>query len=225
MLGTWIIYISDRLLDGWRTLRPSEMRERHRFHLRHRCSLLIAGGCISAVLLWLIVECMSAQARREDTILFLIALVYFITIHFRPSNFRLEFPKELAVGCIFATATAVPAWSRLQRHPIALIGAIILFAILCWLNCTGIERWEDPEQFQHQNFRFVAMGMMICGIGSLSVAYHSHSRATQLYAAEAISAGLLLSLDRAQLKFTPMALRVAADLALLTPLLTVPWSS
>jgi hypothetical protein len=224
-LGTWIIYISDRLLDGWRTLRPSEMRERHHFHFRHRCSLLIAGGCISAVLLWLIVERMSVPARREDTILFLVALVYFMTIHSRPSNLRFAFPKELAVGSIFAAATAIPAWSRLQRHPVALIGAIILFAILCWLNCFGIERWENPEKFQHHNFRFVLMAMIICSIGGLLAAYYSNSRATQLYAAEAISAGLLLSLDSSQLKFTPMALRIGADLALLTPLLILPWSS
>jgi hypothetical protein len=223
-LGTWIIYISDRLMDGWRTLRPSEMRERHHFHFRHRYRLLIAGGCISAVLLWLIVEHMSVPARREDTILFLIALAYFITIHFWPPNLRVDFPKEFAVGSIFAAATAVPAWSRLQRHPLALIGAIILFAILCWLNCSGIERWENPERSQHRNFRFVLMAMMICSISGLLAAYHSHSRATQLYAAEAVSAGLLLSLDSSQLKFTPIALRIAADLALLTPLLILPWS-
>jgi len=28
-LGTWLIYIADRIIDGWKTLVPAEMRERH----------------------------------------------------------------------------------------------------------------------------------------------------------------------------------------------------
>jgi hypothetical protein len=224
-LGTWIIYIADRLLDGWHTLSPSEMRERHHFHLRHCRQLLIAGGCISTVLLWLIVARMPAPARREDTILFLSALAYFIAIHFRSANSKRWFPKELIVGSIFAAATAVPAWSRLQQHPSSLTIAVILFAALCWLNCSGIERWESLERFKHRNFRLIASLIVICGIASILATRHSHSPATPLYAAEATSASLILFLDWSQFRFTPMALRVAADLVLLTPLLTLPWIS
>lgn len=221
-LGTWIIYIADRLLDGWRTLPLPEMRERHYFHLRHWRKLIACGGCASLLLLWLIVARMSASARREDTLLFLAALAYFSAVHFRV-NLRRWFSKELIVGIIFAAATAVPAWSRLQQHPLSLIGATILFAVLCWLNCIGIERWENFESLRYGYFPIAAVITICFSLICLFLAQHRHSAAAGLYAAETISAGLLFGLDKSQRKLTRMALRIAADLVLLTPLLTLPF--
>ena len=50
------------------------------------------------------------------------------------------------MAVLFAAATAVPAWSRLSQGGGSgreqLAPAIIFFALLCWINCVGIEKWE-----------------------------------------------------------------------------------
>ena len=35
-LGTWCVYVADRLLDGWRSVDMTDLRDRHWFYLRHR---------------------------------------------------------------------------------------------------------------------------------------------------------------------------------------------
>ncbi len=221
-LGTWILYIADRILDGWRTLPLPELRERHYFHLRHWRVLLACGAGVSVALLWLILAHMPAQARREDTMLFLAAVAYFSAVHFR-INLKRWFSKELIVGMIFAAATAVPAWSRLGQHSRLLTGAIALFAVLCWLNCIGIERWESFGSLRYRYFSIAGIAAMAFGLIGISFAQSRHSGTIELYAAEVLSAGLLFILDKMQGKLTPLALRVAADLALLTPLLILPF--
>lgn len=224
-LGTWAIYISDRLLDGWRTLPPSEMRERHYFHRRHWIAMTVTICLISATLLGLIFTCMPSAAREEDTILFLFALIYFAAVHFRLIRQKRWFPKELIVGIIFAAATAVPAWSRLMHPSVALAGAVALFALLCWLNCTGIERWESYHRCPHPHFPGTLTAIAGLGLVAWIVAQYTRSATAPLYAAEMLSTGLLLLLEKSHIRLTPMALRVFADLVLLTPLLTIPWLS
>jgi hypothetical protein len=60
------------------------------------------------------------------------------------------------------------------------------------------------------------MGLMLACVLS-----HSQPRSAALVAAGAVSAGLLAFLDRSRGHLTPLALRVAADLVLLTPLALV----
>jgi hypothetical protein len=223
-LGTWILYIADRVLDGWRTLPLQEMRERHYFHLRHWRTLLICCGAVSVLLIWLILARMQATARREDTLLFLAALAYFFAVHFKITLKR-WFSKELLVGIIFAAATAVPVWSRLQHHPPSLITAVTLFAAVCWLNCTAIERWESIGHIRYPYFSVAAVGVAVLSFLSCCFAQRENSATAELFAAEMISACLLLFLDLSRARLTPMFLRVAADLVLLTPLLILPFAS
>ena len=92
---------------------------------------------------------MNPGARREDVVLFAAALVYFCLIHVwapqSPLGIERWFPKEIAVAIVFASAVAVPAWSRLQGQRILLTPLVALFALLCWLNCVAIEKWEKGE--------------------------------------------------------------------------------
>jgi hypothetical protein len=222
-LGTWLIYIADRILDGWKTLVPEEMRERHYFHRRHWRSMIFCGAGISALLLWLILTCMPASAKREDTALFLIAMAYFAAVHFRKIPSKTWPSKELMVGIIFACATAVPVWSRLEQHPTSLTGAVILFAMLCWLNCIGIERWENHTNRILPRFRMLTgVAGALAALGTL-LAHATHLPIEMLYIAACLSAALLYLLDRFQDRFSLLTIRVAADLALITPLLVFPW--
>ncbi len=245
-LGTWLVYVTDRILDGTRADPSTPLRERHRFHARHRKAFLTAAAAAGCALIWLIVARMSANARYEDTVLFSAALLYLVLVHKPRLGGTHWLPKELAVGIVFAAATAVPAWSRLNSGPHserpALFPAVAIFAALCWLNCVAIERWENltsigqldsPDahsttRWAADHFGFVASAIAILsGIPAVILALLSGSAALRetvpIYAAGVTAALALALLDRHRNSFSTLQLRIAADLALLTPLLFVPF--
>ncbi len=227
-LGAWIIYVADRLLDG-RTSdgRCEDLRERHFFHARHRRAFLVVGSCAGVALLALIITAMASAPRRDDSAIFGLFLLYFLIVHLPGA--RIRFPRELAVGIIFASACVAPAWSRPGSPHTELAAMAILFAALCWLNCTAIHVWE------HDGPAYLIPIMALCvAAAAVALAWAAgvaHSGACRLDLATLASALLLLALDRDHRRSlrgsaqpSTLALRVLADAALLTPLLfVVPW--
>lgn len=229
-IGTWLIYIADRLLDGRPGAPPRPLRERHRFHARHARALLVAAAAAGIPLLWLIVDRMSPGARREDTILFIASLVYFVVVHRPAAVPRRWFRREFAVGVVFASATAVPAWSQPGAHRGTLALVTLLFAALCCLNCFAIEEWEQaafsPGFSVHP--RRVPVSAVALAVAAAAAALAIDTRGPVTVAA-LLSALLLFALDRLHVRTprhaaraTALALRIAADAVLLTPLLLVP---
>jgi hypothetical protein len=234
-LGTWLLYVTDRILDGLRE-RPGELlRERHRFHARHRTAFLVAASLLVVLLAWYVLTRMRPEARREDAWLAAFALLYLFTVHRRttsthPNPPRL--PKELAVGILFAAATAVPAWSRLNAGAglgkAQLAPAIVFFAMLCWINCVGIEKWEaggpSPARSNpHLTTRWASLHLRpivtMIALFSLAAALLAPTRGLMaVYLAALLSSGLLFTLDARSAHFSPLHRRIAADAALLTPL-------
>ena len=236
-LGTWLVYVADRILDGLRFESSGKLRERHFFYARHRGKALVGGATVSIIILWLVVTRTNATARREDTALFAVAVAYFCLVHLCRPGIERWFPKEAVVGMVFAAAVVVPAWSRLQEHRTSLIAAVTLFALLCWLNCIAIEKWECPlrdktrvltaglshasTRWAQTHFSFVgwciALLAAIAGIRSELSA--GPAAMTGVYLACILSAVLFLAFDRSRL--SSVQLRIAADAVLLTPLLFV----
>jgi hypothetical protein len=238
-LGTWLIYVADRLLDA----RPSrgvalfgpELRERHFFHARHRRALLAAALPAAAALLWLI-SCMPAIDRRDDALLFFVAMLYFGSVHLAVPRARRWFMREVMVGVVFALATAIPAWSQAQeaRTPMALL--VVLFAALCCLNTIAIEVWEQLGSGRRFSVSMAAGMLALC---AAALAFSPDLRDSQqgaLVFCAGLSAIVLFSLDhlhrrRSGRTAAPdetarwlLIVRIAADAALLTPLLFVlPW--
>ena len=229
-IGTWLIYVLDRILDA-RILKAGpaasidHLRERHFFHARHRRPLLIACTAAAVPLLWLIAAHMTSAARQADAILFSISLIYFSLVHIAPPRLRRRFPREFAVGVIFALATAVPAWSHSPDQHLALAAPVLLFAALCSLNCLAIESWERPLTApRHRAVSVLAAWiaaatlLLICAGGNLRLLAAILASALLLLALDCDDRGDLQAGDRA---FSALALRITADAALLTPLLFV----
>jgi hypothetical protein len=169
-------------------------------------------------------------ARMPHTLLYaycvlgVLSLLYLGLVHMpvRAGGTALPyFPKELAVALLFAAASAMPAWDEARRraggmprhHPLLLLCP--LFAALCWLNCVAIEDWEH-----HRNRRRVQVlaGLTIAA-SCLSIFALANVAACELAILAGVSAALFLLLDRSRL--TTPSRRIAADLALLTPLLLI----
>ncbi len=248
-LGTWCVYVADRLLDGWLSRDTATLRDRHWFYLRHRGGFLIAWFAAAVPLAYLIFFRVQPRVRTDDIILFLIGVAYFLLIHGRRSEssilrtFAQWLPKELAVGFLFAIAAAVPVWSRLAAGRGILLAAVFMLGAACWLNCVAIQTWEDSEAAneivhsilsgaQHANPEQAAGSLttylgdhltaFAVAVGTVSFTLAALSAATPvapLFISTALSALLFLGLIRYKRRFSTLSLRIAADAALLTPLI------
>lgn len=239
---------------GMRTTVCHTLRERHSFHWRHRRTLLplaIMAACAAAGIIFVF---MPLVARERDSILAAAAFVYFSGVHSRsntrPRRFRWprSFPgKEFLVGIIFTAGCAMPAWHR--PHLFA-VGASVLwtfwipaiaYAALAWLNCSCIAQWESagasPTAMQpgrkgtfrhrHSNLPAILIAcLLLSGIDlSLAAAFAPvHPRSAALLVAAGASSLLLALLNECCKRFSALALRAAADLVLLTPLLLIPFA-
>ncbi len=109
-VGTWLLYVADRILDG---LRSGEMlRERHHFHARHRTTFLLVSALLVILLAYMVATHMRPEALRDDAWIGSFALLYLFAVHRTPAR---RLPKELAVALIFAFAT-VP--NQTASHPL-----------------------------------------------------------------------------------------------------------
>jgi hypothetical protein len=306
-LTAWAVYIADRLLDARAALRAANLlslRERHRFHHRYRrrfVPLAIAAACAAACIVFTF---MPAAARERDSFLAVAAMAYFTRVHSSSrlptlglSRFSMLWKKEMVVGVLFTAACVLPALSRAaaQTRPTLwpLLAAAVFFALLAWLNCHAIERWEsEPSQQAGRESFFAAkpnaekLGseggggfnprikptesmwalapegrfpptsrefpsfsegckapavyasfsrwlkpphpsassataacvLAFAGLLLACALSHAQPRSAALAVAGAVSALLLAVLDRFRNRLTPLALRAAADLVLLTPL-------
>lgn len=235
-IGTWFIYVADRLLDSRPGASRPDLRERHFFHARHRRPLLLAAGAAAIPLLWLI-RVMPPAARFEDTVLFAISMLYFAVVHLPGLRIGAWFPRELAVGVVFACATCIPAWSRDPSARSALVLPVLLFAALCCLNCVAIETWEQSSRsVRHFPVAAIASCVAVTAVALLLTADRRSPGELRLTAAAFVSAILLLTLDYLHRRSTRrsaapedtarflLALRIAADAVLLTPLVfLLPW--
>lgn len=223
-LGTWSVYVGDRLLDAWRALRAGDLvglQERHFFHWRHRRILVPLAGSAAIAAAGIVFTRMSATIREHDSVLALAALAYFSGLHApgAPGQRWLSrlWPKELVVGMLFTLGCALPTLAQgMERStaPLILL-AMGFYAALAWLNCAGIDRWESGRRSSIAHpAGLIGGGAFVTGL--LSIPFSS--RLLLLCSACAASALMLAWLDRRHGRLAPLALRCAADLVLLTPI-------
>lgn len=242
-LGTWLLYVADRILDGLHPESSFRLRDRHFFYIRHRTGIITAGIPVASLLTWLVLLHMQARTRRADALLFAIAAAYFALVHQRECAIEGWFPKELLVAVIAAAAIAAPAWSRLApgdfESAVVLAFLATLFASLCWLNCIAIEKWERPLELQvralthvtdrtskwgQQSLRLVGALIAIAAAAAGGILFgFGQTVAAELCLAGTASAFILAALDRGypESRISAFHFRIAADAALLTPVLLI----
>lgn len=245
-LGTWCVYVADRLLDGWRSTDVSTLRDRHWFYLRHRKTFVIAWIAAAIPLAYLIFFRVEAAVRTDDIVLCLIGTAYFLLVHNRPAKHH--FSKEFFVGFLFSIATVVPTWTRLQEERSLLLSATLTFGAVCWLNCVAIQTWEDAEAlcdgvsdpfFQNHSHKsegqqgatppsiltnflgnhLTAFAVTLGALSFLLTCIPAVRTAWPVFAAVALSSLLFVTLIRQTRRFSALSLRILADGALLTPLI------
>lgn len=208
-LTVWMIYVADRLLDareGW------NQTARHAFYGRNSRILLAAWiGVLAATSAMVCLGFANGLLLRGVAMLGAVFL-YLAAVHWLPSRLAWLGLKEAAVAVLFALGTSLPAWGQIRSSHDALTVAV--FSMLCWLNCVAIEQWENG--MVRLPVARIAAVIAIAGLIVL------HRDRPILSAAEAASLFGLVLLDGLHKKLSRDALRVLADVALLTPLVFLP---
>lgn len=226
-LATWAVYIGDRLLDARSSLRAGDvrcLRERHFFHWRLRGSLAPIAITAAGVSALIIFTQMPLLLRERDFPLAVAATAYFSGVHLprkEGTKRPFLFTKEFLVGVLFTAGCAVPTVSRLDatKVPVPMFWALLIslafFAVLAWLNCEAIERWESDAASQISTY---AVQLGFVGVVLALFCFHG-TRGGPLIITGSAASLMLAVLDRFRARLTPLALRAAADLVLLTPLI------
>jgi hypothetical protein len=231
-LAVWILYAADRLLDA-RVLNTAplaeqqELEPRHHFHHRHRPAFLAGIVACSLALTPLLLK-LPPEALRLYLVEAGVLVAWFLVIHIASGSRRL--PKELAVGPFFAAAVFIPTVSRLPADRPALLAPAVLFSALCSLNCLYIYAWEhEPEERRSRSHPSTRVAVRNLGLLTAAVAVAGVVLGTvlpgvwPLPVACSLSAAALFTLHRLRSRLHPTTLRAAADLALLTPALLLPF--
>lgn len=231
-LMAWFVYVGDRLLDAHTALRVPEqhsLRERHYFHWRHRHVLVPLAAIAALAAARIIFVNMPRGALTPNSVLGAATFAYFSGVHARRKLPQVV-NKEFLVGVIFTASCVLPALLQLNAaHASARrVGAFavlgIYFAALAWLNCHAIAKWESHSAERMQHAAVDTLGCLHAAAGIVLAGFLAadHPRISLMLAAGAASTLLLVLLDRKRERLTPLALRAAADLVLLTPILIVP---
>lgn len=227
----WVIYMSDRLLDGWSGGHGGGPAERHGFSARHRPLLIACLLAVGATTLWVSFTQLDSATRRAGWMLAGAVTLYFLAVHGARGRLRRFFPKELLVGTIFAAGTTLPAWTRGAEAGKALLAPAVLFGALCALNCIAIECWEHhrggrqwkgpaPWLPRRADARIGTIAMLLLAAAGICACVAARASAEiELSGACALSLILLMSLEHRSPRLSPAVLRVLADAALLTPAL------
>jgi hypothetical protein len=229
MLAVWAVYVADRLLDARAAFangNVASLRERHLFHWHHRRVFLPLAALAAAAAGFLIIDLMPTAAKERNSLLAAASLVYFTRVH-SGRGLHLRLPKELLVGLLFTAGCVIPSWSRNTLSGTALLGALFVpacfYALLAWLNCHAIDRWEaDANSRASLRIYSIAVVVAFTGFVAATLLTHAQPRSAALLVAGSAAALLLAVLDRVRRRLSPVALRAASDLALLTPLLLLP---
>jgi hypothetical protein len=241
-LAVWMLYAADRLMDARLIdarlmdarlvdIDPThheDLEARHYFHHRHRTAFL-TGILLVSIALALLLPNLEPEAIRLYLVLGVLISCYFILIHATRSAHRL--PKEIAVGLFFAAATFIPTVARRPDLRLPLLPSALLFATLCSLNCLFIYAWEhtrtDTNHRAHPITRLAIRNLpsltVLLTLSCAALALLDHDAPWPIPCATALAATILLLLHNRRHSIAPITLRAAADLALTTPILLVPF--
>lgn len=212
-VAVWVIYVADRTLDAWRGTPETAAQPRHDFYRRHWRAVFPIWIVALAAGAWLAWSRLPVSLFVEGVIVAVGTALYLTVVHLAPGILRHANSKESAVAVLFGLGASVAAWPGVQTASDVL--AILLFSCLCWMNCAAIDDWEHGYELRPS---------VIAAAGIVAVVAVCLLRENRpiLGAAETAGALGLVVLDRLQHRSSPQALRVLADVVLLTPILFLP---
>jgi hypothetical protein len=224
-VAVWLLYAVDRLLDGSTGV---ELELRHHYHQQHRRAFLV-GVAVAVVAIVPLVLMFPLRLLLVYAGLGIALLIWFGVIHVMARGRAQTLPKEVGTSLFFAAAVVAPAWSGVGSELSPMLAAGGCAVLVSALNCLYIFAWEHPGttgQSAHWSTQVGVRNLLSITVASVVIllvaAVVFGPEMLALFLSAALSAGLLLTLDRHRSRIDRTDLRALADAALLTPLL-VGW--
>ncbi|MBV9223890.1 MAG: hypothetical protein JOY85_07670 [Acidobacteriaceae bacterium] len=227
-LCVWCVYIGDRVLDAMRPRPAGWEPVRRTFYRNHLQIASIAGLCLVVMVFPLAYHLLKRSTFYAGMALTVPLLCYLALVHLAPMRWRARWPREMAVACVFTLGVFLAVWIGDGRNLRPLWIPAILLWLLCWVNCCVIEAWEWYANIHHtegepsRSTRWVARHFIFLAgsITCLALVVGYRNLAPLHFSIAAFLSGAALAILAACRSYLPMnGLRVAADLALCTPLL------
>lgn len=233
-LVVWLLYVADRFLDSLTVPNQSMEPLRHRFYRKRRWAFLPPFCGIFLLAGWIAWTRLDPRTFRNGAVIMLAVGAYFFLVHGRRAERHAAIPKEMFVGILFGLGTCFPVWEQISPGRIRLLVPFLLFAELCWLNCVAIEysewtrlrqrRFSSPHPSTAWLGRHLILAASVTALAAAAIALARPVWADEwLLAAGAISAAAFAILGFNEEKLSPDKFRVLMDLALLTPILFLPF--
>ncbi len=231
--SVWLAYAGDRWLEAWRLPAERLRTQRHRLYQRRRYTVALVGIVVLAFDIAIALRCLTRAEFDGGVVLLAASSLYVLSHQGVHRHHRGRLPKEVCVAILITAGVALfPVVDETHSELLA-APALILFALLCFSNCTFISVWErdvDATQDQVSLVRqypsatiFVRSLAVILVAASLLAAGVTAGAFRIAALCVASSTALLLWIDRSEPQLGRQAARVLADVALLTPL--VPWAA
>lgn len=228
-LVVWVIYVADRLLDAAAGSNASGRFEaRHLFHRKHRSVFRLLAVAAGLVALVLVVTGLATKIYGYALFGGLMVAGFFtLSVFSNHGADDIPHTKNVIAGFSFAYGTSMLAFaytgfegSRLLKSP-----ELICFAVLCILNISAIDLWEHASRSADLEVKAtdeLALSLPLTGLGAAALFYALKDpdlTTRPFFYAILTGAALLQILNRSRSKYSPQALRVLADVALLAPVL------
>jgi hypothetical protein len=219
-LVAWLIYLSDRLADSFTVPPGAPTSARQRFCRQHRfiiVPLIVLLGITDTILSLTFID---RRTFISGTLIFGATIVYLAINHFASRTWRHVALKEAAIGFLFALGTV----AVINQKSTNLIVVLMLFGLLCSLNCLSISVWkrdldiaQGGESFATAHPKRKSLPAMSCWILSvIGMALLIDSK-LRLFAFCLASSALLLALLHRVGRIDRDERVALADLVLLTP--------
>lgn len=229
-LSVWFVYIADQLLDA---LRPDSgaWHPGRKIFYRHYFRVASALGFSLAVVMLPLAYWLLRPATFQSGLEMAVpVIVYFGIIHAAPAHWRGFWPREAAVGLLFAMGTFLAVWLAAGKRSAALAAPLLLFALLCWANSAAIETWEwqlagEPgggspsaaTRWTGQHLGATAVGIVLAALA----ARLTGAAPLEFVLACVASGAALAILARFRSRLPPDAVCATLNLALCTPVLAL----
>ncbi len=218
-LVVWIVYATDRLLDG-KLHHTSSFPLRHRVHqfYEKQFKLAIAIAALATLLLSLNVLQWSIV---QTAILPLAATIgFFVLSFFSSSTKRVSYSKNLLAGYAFAWGVGAGLIGLLGLPQPAnlfklLAPEMLVFGLMCMINITAVDLWiKGSDELDDEGDEWaLTMPLMMQAFFSVLMMRTVHKDQNHpFYISMLISAALMYVVNRMRHRFSADFLRVVADL-------------
>ena len=225
-LAVWVIYMADRLLDySVAEATHAPLEERHLFHQQHRKWFMLTMGVALMAAIALVVTSLP-MAIYKNLLFGGILVAGFFGLSLVSSGDASDSPrlKNIIAGFTFAYGTAMTA--HIYRPELRFMDLLhapefLLFAVLCILNISAIDFWENTARNADEEARAsddiaLTLPVTLLAGASIFLALRDQNDRTFYYAI-LIATGLLYIVNRSKHRLSRPALRTLADATLIVP--------